>query len=96
MRVHLAPQLVEILESGYDFSMLDRAAGLTIQEHLAVFPAVALIGPRQVGKTTLAKMLLAAQDDALYLDLELPSHRDRLDPSRDLPGTARWTPRRAR
>ncbi|NOY24343.1 MAG: ATP-binding protein [Oligoflexia bacterium] len=58
--------------------MLDRAARRTIQHHLAVFPAVALIGPRQVGKTTLAKMLLAAHEDALYLDLELPSHRDRL------------------
>lgn len=58
--------------------MLDRSARLALREHLAVFPAVALIGPRQVGKTTLAKMLLDAHKDALYLDLELPSHRDRL------------------
>lgn len=58
--------------------MLNRTARLTVEDHLAVFPAVALIGPRQVGKTTLARMLLDAHDDALYLDLERPSHRDRL------------------
>lgn len=33
------------------------------------YPAVALLGPRQVGKTTLARAL-AAQRPALYLDLE--------------------------
>jgi predicted AAA+ superfamily ATPase len=43
------------------------------------FPAVAILGPRQVGKTTLA---MAIADDlgesALYLDLELPSDRAKL------------------
>ena len=38
---------------------------------LARSPAVALIGPRQVGKTTLARSLLAA-DSANYFDLEDP------------------------
>jgi predicted AAA+ superfamily ATPase len=37
------------------------------------FPVVALIGPRQCGKTTLARSLLAGYDNALYLDLERPS-----------------------
>lgn len=43
------------------------------------FPAVAILGPRQVGKTTLA--LAIAKDlgeRALYLDLELPSDRAKL------------------
>ena len=46
---------------------------------LESFPAVALLGPRQVGKTTLAHEI--ARDcggQALYLDLELPSDRAKL------------------
>jgi len=35
------------------------------------FPAVAVLGPRQVGKTTLA-LEIAEETDALYLDLEHP------------------------
>ena len=40
------------------------------------YPIVAIIGARQVGKTTLAKEL---GPDWLYLDLEKPSHFDRLN-----------------
>ena len=37
------------------------------------FPAVAILGARQVGKTTLAKQLAASQKyPTLYLDLENP------------------------
>jgi predicted AAA+ superfamily ATPase len=43
-----------------------------------------LLGPRQVGKTTLARAI-AATRDSVYLDLESPSDRDRLsDPERYL------------
>ena len=45
--------------------------------YLAEFPAVALLGPRQVGKTTLAQQLAASQP-SLYLDLEAPSDRAKL------------------
>jgi uncharacterized protein len=41
-------------------------------------PAVALLGPRQVGKTTLA-LQAAEHQDALYLDLESHIDRGRLD-----------------
>lgn len=45
-------------------------------------PAVVLLGPRQVGKTTLAH-LLAEDRPSVYLDLEDPSDRARLtDPAR--------------
>src|SRR5690606_11770378 len=36
---------------------------------LTQFPAVVLLGPRQVGKTTLTKYLLASEE-YIYLDLE--------------------------
>lgn len=43
-------------------------------------PAVVLLGPRQVGKTTLARQIAASwPQGAVYLDLELPSDRRRLD-----------------
>lgn len=48
-----------------------------VQERLGQFPAVALLGPRQVGKTTLAEMV-AADRPALYLDLESPVDREKL------------------
>ena len=33
------------------------------------FPVVALVGPRQVGKTTLARTVARKFDGAVYLDL---------------------------
>ncbi|MBM3290772.1 MAG: ATPase, partial [Candidatus Hydrogenedentes bacterium] len=43
--------------------------------------AVAMIGPRQVGKTTLA-LHIAGATDSLYLDLEDPADREKLaDPA---------------
>src|SRR5271168_2522007 len=46
---------------------------------LSRFPAVAILGPRQVGKTTLALSLVERIGKrALYLDLELPSDRVKL------------------
>lgn len=41
-------------------------------------PVVAIVGPRQCGKSTLAQRILAARPDALYIDLERPSHAVRL------------------
>lgn len=37
---------------------------------MSQFPCIGIIGPRQVGKTTLAKMLVEGRNNALYLDLE--------------------------
>ncbi len=48
---------------------------------LAPFPAVVLLGARQVGKTTLARSL-AADRDSVYLDLESASDRARLSEPR--------------
>lgn len=61
--------------------MIPRKAEKLVSRALARQAAVALIGPRQSGKTTLAFML-AGSMNALYLDLEDPADRDKLsDPS---------------
>jgi len=53
--------------------MLNRNLLPLIESSLSSFPAVVLLGPRQVGKTTLAKIAANARADSLYLDLERPS-----------------------
>ncbi|MCY3770180.1 MAG: ATP-binding protein [Gammaproteobacteria bacterium] len=57
--------------------MLDRHTYHTVEQALRRQAAVALIGPRQVGKTTLAHTI-AETTDALYLDLEASANRDKL------------------
>lgn len=47
-------------------------------EQLAFSPAVVLLGPRQVGKTTLAKMIARAYPGAISLDLQLAGDREKL------------------
>jgi predicted AAA+ superfamily ATPase len=60
--------------------MIARKAQTTILGRLRDFPGVVLLGPRQVGKTTLARAIAARRGDrALYLDLERPADRRRLD-----------------
>ena len=57
--------------------MIDRSIQHDLKELLSQFPAVALLGPRQVGKTTLA-LAIARQIDSVYLDLEHPSDLTKL------------------
>ena len=59
--------------------MLDRITDARLSWLLARFPAIALVGPRQVGKTTMALAHRQGTVEPLYLDLELPSARRRLD-----------------
>jgi hypothetical protein len=53
--------------------MLNRRVYPVIEQALEQFPAVALLGPRQAGKTTLARAITAGRAGSLYLDLERPS-----------------------
>lgn len=57
--------------------MIPRHAYSVVVERLAQQPAVAVIGPRQVGKTTLA-LAVAEGRTAAYLDLENPNDRAKL------------------
>lgn len=64
--------------------MIERLAHLRhVNDLLRAFPVVALVGARQVGKTTLARQLAATRKDPLaHFDLEDPDDRHRLaDPS---------------
>jgi uncharacterized protein len=47
-------------------------------QNLSIFPAVALLGPRQCGKSTLAKMLSGKIEAFLYLDLQDPADFNKL------------------
>ena len=76
---------------------IPRTLRASLEEHLRLFPAVALLGPRQVGKTTLARAVAdaglgAPADDprpGLYLDLENPGHLARLADARGYLGSVR-------
>jgi len=57
--------------------ILPRALASTLDAHLAQFPAVALLGPRQCGKTTLARQFIEGAK-GLYLDLERPADAQKL------------------
>ena len=61
--------------------MFERNATTEVKNALRRQAAVALIGPRQVGKTTLA-LEIGKENNALYLDLESREDRNRLkDPA---------------
>ena len=49
-----------------------------IKKRLNSNPAVALLGARQVGKSTLAEKILEQYPDSIYLDLERPSDLNKL------------------
>ena len=59
--------------------MIDRQTLTTLSKRLHEAPAVVLLGPRQVGKTTLALTLADTWPaGSTYLDLERPADRLRL------------------
>ena len=54
-------------------SYIHRNIEAELKECLREFPAVAVLGPRQCGKSTLAQKIIAEVKDAIYLDLENPN-----------------------
>ena len=67
-------------------SVIPRTLVAQVHSHLSLFPAVCLLGPRQAGKTTLARQIAESGDNSeaglgkpgLYLDLESPADREKL------------------
>ena len=78
---HPAPINIENKTVGIIISrMIARDALTTLSKRLHEAPAAVLLGPRQVGKTTLALELAENwESGAVYLDLERPADRLRLD-----------------
>ena len=59
--------------------MFQRKSAVEIRQQLGLSPAVAILGARQIGKTTLAKQIAAEFPDSIYLDLENAQARAKLD-----------------
>ena len=57
---------------------IQRIGSARIKKYLENFPAVAILGPRQCGKSTLASHLLQDYPGAIFLDLENPEDRMKL------------------
>ena len=60
-------------------SFLPRVLASRVSRALSEMPAVAILGPRQCGKSTLAQELVRDRDDVVLLDLERPSDLAKLD-----------------
>jgi len=59
--------------------MIPRKIQQDVEKSLTQYPVVGILGPRQVGKTTLAKAIKSAwPQNTVYLDLELPSDLNKL------------------
>lgn len=60
-------------------ALIPRSITPALLQRLERFPVVAITGPRQAGKTTLAKVMLSfIQKESMYIDLELPSDLNKL------------------
>jgi predicted AAA+ superfamily ATPase len=63
----------------YICNMIERLITEKVKKALGVFPIIGIIGPRQVGKTTLAKMMeKEVGKPTVFLDLERSSDRQKL------------------
>jgi len=73
--------LLVFLEHNADnTSMIKRRIQESIIEGLKQFPAIGLVGPRQSGKTTLAKIISQkCNQPVIYLDLEKPQDFEKLN-----------------
>lgn len=59
--------------------LLKRSIEPFITENLLIFPAITILGPRQCGKSTLAKMLYRDSDNFIYVDLQRLEDRNKLE-----------------
>ena len=61
----------------HDF--IKRNAEETVRQYLKIFPVVAILGPRQCGKSTLVKVLAENWSNSLYLDLQSDEDLNKLN-----------------
>jgi len=84
-KMKVLPIVINLAKQDYLSSiaslMILRRIRSEVEKALNRQAAVVLLGPRQVGKTTLARSI-ADEDEAIYLDLEWPEDRQKLsDPA---------------
>jgi len=60
-------------------SYISRKIEPAVKKNLKDFPVVAILGPRQCGKSTLAKRIITGRKKSVYLDLELDSDIRKID-----------------
>ncbi|MCA9401710.1 MAG: ATP-binding protein [Candidatus Omnitrophica bacterium] len=60
-------------------TLINRTLTSSIIEKLKANPVVAILGPRQCGKSTLANIIAPTQKNMIFLDLERPSDLNRLN-----------------
>jgi predicted AAA+ superfamily ATPase len=58
---------------------INRNASKKISKYFTAFPAIALLGPRQCGKSTLANKMISENNNWIYLDLEKASDMRKLN-----------------
>ena len=58
---------------------INRKIEPSVRKNLKDFPVVAILGPRQCGKSTLAKRIISLRKKSVYLDLELESDIRKMD-----------------
>jgi uncharacterized protein len=59
--------------------LIERSDRERVLEYLQIFPAVAILGPRQSGKSTLAKLIGQSIPGFIYLDLENAADQRRIE-----------------
>ncbi len=60
-------------------TFIQRSLKEKVLEYMNIFPAVAILGPRQCGKSTLANLIGSSYENFIYLDLENPSDIKKID-----------------
>lgn len=70
-------QIENLIYNMHDF--IQRKIEDTIHQYLKIFPVVAVLGPRQCGKSTLVKRLSQNWGDSLFLDLQYDMDLGKLD-----------------
>jgi len=71
--------LLQIENEIYNMSnFIERSLLAQIKKYLKIFPAIAILGPRQCGKSTLVKSLERNFDGIIYLDMQKESDLNKL------------------
>ena len=69
---------INIFKKDKLMNYINRLLDNNLKDYIGYFPATAILGPRQCGKSTLIKEFLKDREESIYLDLQLESDRLKL------------------